>query len=354
MSIEIIRCKRCNKEFESTKWFRNYCSNKCKSPNELPETAIEERRQHMFAFVRSQGKIPFPEQIFECKFCGKEFKPKTSAHGKIFCSRSCSSKHRFSVEGSREEQSKKNKEWSRKYGKPKSIKPQNVEKNCLSCGDLFIPPNQTKFCEECSLFKFSIPLFNKIGLSKDLSLKIRGTMAKEYLIDLYYNKKLSMIDIQRDYKINMNTLHRFAKKMNFKMRTLSDGLKTAFAEGRKSPGTNTKSFFKQGWHTTWEGNEFYYRSSYEYDMCNELNENKISYEMESIRIQYYDSQKQKTRTALPDFHLSQTNEIWEVKSTYFFNKINMQDKFKQYKKLGYECKLILEHKEYSYDDVLNM
>ena len=120
-------------------------------------------------------KIPFSEQIFTCKFCTKEFKPKTSAHGKIFCSRSCSSKHRFSIEGSREKQSKKNKEWARKYGKKKT-----TNKKCLSCGETFAVVSRTKFCDSCGLYKYSLPLFDKIGLDKDLPLKTRGILAKEY------------------------------------------------------------------------------------------------------------------------------------------------------------------------------
>lgn len=163
-----------------------------------------------------------------------------------------------------------------------------------------------------------------------------------------------MINIQRDYKVNMNTLHRFSKLMGFSLRTISEGLSMAIAEGRHTLPTDHFSIFKQGWHTTWEGKKFYYRSSYEYDVCNELDAQRIPYEMEALRIPYYDSQKQQARTALPDYHLVSSNEIWEVKSAYFFNKTNMQDKFQEYKKLGYCCKLVLEQKEYDYEAVMSM
>jgi hypothetical protein len=213
---------------------------------------------------------------------------------------------------------------------------------------------KSKFCHECKPYFSYVKLFSKLSLDDALSLKERGAKAKEVLMELYFTQRLSSLDIQRDYKVNVNTLDKFSKKAGFQLRSISEGISVGFAEGRMTLGENPLSHFKQGWHTSWEGGKFYFRSSYELDLCHELDQKMVSYSMESLRIPYFDSQKQKMRVALPDFHLSDSNEILEVKSLYFFNKVNIQDKFREYVRLGYRCKLILEHKEYSVDQVLAM
>ena len=53
----------------------------------------------------------------------------------------------------------------------------------------------------------------------------------------------------------------------------------------------------------------------------------------------------KERVAIPDFYLPRTNEIVEIKSTWTYNKQEMNDKFEAYRNLGYIPKLILDRKE---------
>ena len=91
--------------------------------------------------------------------------------------------------------------------------------------------------------------------------------------------------------------------------------------------------------------EVFLRSSYEIDYANYLDENKVEYEVESLRIKYYDTQKKEYRCAIPDFYIKSKNEIIEIKSTWTLNVQNMKDKFAEYIRLGYNPKLILEHKE---------
>lgn len=107
-----------------------------------------------------------------------------------------------------------------------------------------------------------------------------------------------------------------------------------------------KTKFKSGHHTSWEGKLFYYRSSYELDYCNLLDTLKISYEMESLRIRYFNTRKNREAIAIPDFYLKDLNTIVEVKSLFTYNPQDMKDRVKAYKRLGYNFKLILEHKEY--------
>ena len=42
--------------------------------------------------------------------------------------------------------------------------------------------------------------------------------------------------------------------------------------------------FKTGFHTTWNGKQYFFRSSYEEDLCNELDSMKIDYEIETLAI----------------------------------------------------------------------
>ena len=86
-------------------------------------------------------------------------------------------------------------------------------------------------------------------------------------------------------------------------------------------------------------------SSYELDYAKELDEHQIDYEVEYLRIKYWDSQKQEYRCAIPDFYLIGDNTIVEIKSSWTLDKQNMKDKMKAYKELGYNFKLICDHQE---------
>lgn len=342
-------CMKCGTKFVPQYRLKNYCSDKCKPHHEPTEFEIQESIHRNKEKSRRNGIIPIDERHYTCLHCNvsfqKQWPPKK---GNIFCSRSCSSTYRFSKDEERKRLSdiiKKSSIEKRGFLPTKKESP----RHCISCS---LTIKLGKYCNECKKFAFSKPLFEKLEINESLSLKERGAIAKEFLMDLYYDKRMSMLDIQREHKVNMNTLHKFAKKTGFSLRTISEGAILAYSEGRGIIGSNQR--FKQGWHTTWEGKQVYYRSSYEQDVCRELDEKHVPYEMESLRITYYDSQKKQMRTALPDFHLSDSNEIVEVKSVYFFNKINMQDKFREYVKLGYRCKLVLEHREYSVAEVMAM
>lgn len=85
------------------------------------------------------------------------------------------------------------------------------------------------------------------------------------------------------------------------------------------------------------------RSSYETDFANILDEQHTPYEVEALRIRYFDTQQQKERIAIPDFYLLETNTIIEVKSSWTFDKQNMLDKRAAYHELGYDFKLWYEH-----------
>ena len=89
----------------------------------------------------------------------------------------------------------------------------------------------------------------------------------------------------------------------------------------------------------------YLRSSYELDYAKELDKQKIDYDVEKFHIKYFDTQRQEFRCAIPDFYIPYINTIVEIKSSWTLDKQNMIDKFKAYKELGYNYKLICDHKE---------
>lgn len=172
--------------------------------------------------------------------------------------------------------------------------------------------------------------------------KVKDLLYNEYVIN-----KLAPIEIYnkyncKDYINNYESLLHLFKSYNFPIRNCKKAVINAFNKGHiKLPENN----YKSEWHNTWEGNEVYLRSSYESDYANELDKKKIKYEVESLRIKYFNSKLNEYHCAIPDFYLPETNTIVEIKSNWTLDIQEMKDKVKVYKDLGYNFKLILEHKE---------
>lgn len=129
-----------------------------------------------------------------------------------------------------------------------------------------------------------------------------------------------------------------------KTRTLGQSIANAFLQGKLKLNDGNTEYHTE-WHTSWEGKEFYLRSSYESDYAKYLDDNKIKYEVESLRIKYFDTSNNEYRCAIPDFYLIDTNTIVEIKSNWTLDIQNMKDKVNAYKDLGYNFKLILNHNE---------
>ena len=62
-------------------------------------------------------------------------------------------------------------------------------------------------------------------------------------------------------------------------------------------------------------------------------------------IKYFNTNLNEYHCAIPDFYLPETNTIVEIKSNWTLDIQEMKDKVKAYKDLGYNFKLILEHKD---------
>lgn len=134
--------------------------------------------------------------------------------------------------------------------------------------------------------------------------------------------------------------------LGIRIKTAKESVNENLLTGRqKIPEGNFNKFYKSGLHETWKGEKVFLRSSYEEDYAKELDKKKINYEVESLRIVYFDNQKEEYRIAIPDFYLPDENLIVEIKSEWTLDRENMLDKKEAYLKQGYNFKLIVEHKE---------
>ena len=227
----------------------------------------------------------------------------------------------------------------------------------IGLGCCFICGEENCVNEFCTKHNFS----QLIGLSKryGLDAKSIGTpkifnefyRIRDLLYDFYWNKGMSGNDLADYFKVPYTSIicHDF-KILGIPKRTFEESSRNSVLQGKWEvpeivDETGLSKNIQQGWHTTWTGEEVFLRSSYELDYAEYLDSNQISYLVEEHRIEYFDSQQNKTRVAIPDFYISSTNEIVEIKSDFTLDIQEMLDKFKAYKNLGYIPKLILEGKE---------
>jgi len=228
---------------------------------------------------------------------------------------------------------------------------------CPICGTYHCT---NEFCKEHN-FQQLIGLVN-IGLNpkKIGTLEIFNEFERirNILYDKYWTKNLSALDLMKEYDIKSESaVYNILDHLNIKRRDLSESAKLAILNGKSNILVSGNIFGKNihsEHHISWDGKTVFLRSSYEIDFANELDSNKIKYEVESIRIKYFDSTIKQERVAVPDFYLPETNEIVEIKSDFTLDIQEMLDKFDVYKKLGYNVKLILEHEEIDLYNIENL
>ena len=216
---------------------------------------------------------------------------------------------------------------------------------CFICGQ---KECSSEFCKEHN-FSQLIGLSYRYGLDSKLIGTIdifnEFTRIRELVYDLYWNQGLSGQDLSERFGVPESTIiSQDFDVLNIPRRSAEESVRNSLLQGKRLPPLNSK-IGTQEWHTTWTGESVFLRSSYETDYANWLDENQISYSVEELRIEYYDTQQDKTRVAIPDFYLTSTNEIVEIKSDYTLDVQEMLDKFEAYKDSGYIPKLVLEGKE---------
>ena len=176
--------------------------------------------------------------------------------------------------------------------------------------------------------------------------KLEYNRIRNELYDLYWNKHKSSTEIAKIYNYPNagNLTNKVFKYLDIPSKSCYEASHENVLYNRINYLEISSNIYKHGWYNTWNNKKVYLRSSYEFDYAKYLDEHKINYEVEYFRIEYFDTQKNKLRIAIPDFYLVETNTLVEIKSNFTFDEQNMKDKFCAYKKLGYETKLILEHK----------
>ena len=303
-------CENCGKEHEGVYASGRFCSPSCSR-----SFASKNKRKEINLKVSQTLKKK--KKLIVCKECGKQSEVYVS-YSLGVCEECRYKKHKCKVCGALFK---------------KNEKGQYVS-NCL----------RPDVCSKQRVFKSLIKYFGfdktVIGTSKVIEEFDR---VKEEIKRVYWDEELSLPALAERYHYPLKNIWNFNKilhSLDIELRTVSEGQYTSLKTGRWKLPTS-KNNFKSEWHVSWEGKRFFLRSSYESEFAKYLDEKKIKYECESLRISYFDSMKKRNRIAVPDFYLPETNEIVEIKSSWTFDKQNMKDKFMAYKKLGYSPKVIL-------------
>lgn len=323
----MVRCLRCGQIFYISKrqyWSflkghikLKYCSSQCSKAPKSP-------------------KVTKP-----CLNCGKmvtKYAKEAERHPNFFCCKSCAASY------NNRKRIYTHKAHSKSAKKRKRI--------CTVCGQHVC--DRPEVCKGNWLrSQQSISRIKSIGF--DITTIGSQRVYDEYdrfrnYIKQLYDRSLSMSDLAKLWKIpNSLTITLLFRWLGIQPRSIQEQRRLTLLYKRdRCTIKSTNYHYQHGWHTTWDNDNVYYRSSYELDYCQILDQHQIKYLMENFKIPYFDSMQHKQRIAIPDFYLPESNTIIEVKSKHTYNRQNMIDKMNAYKELGYRFKLVLEHKEYDY------
>lgn len=281
-----------------------------------------------------------------CSHCGKVL-PYVKKNNK-FCSTNCAAKYnnKIRTKESREKQK------ATLLNTLRTNKSKNAQtKKCKWCGAEKGHCERPDVCNKYRIFN-TLSIFgfdkNKIGTT-DIFYEYDKTVCliKQEYANHIDDKTLSD---RYGYKSGVSNFHKILKSLDIQTRNHSESLSEAYMLGKINVKSEKDACpYKNCWHTTWNGKRVYLRSSYELDFAKTLDLQKIDYDVECLRIKYFDTFTNKYKCAIPDFFIPTTNEIFEIKSNWTLNLQNMKDKFFEYEKLGYKPHLILEHKEVDVD-----
>lgn len=267
-----------------------------------------------------------------CLQCSKEI-----PEGRKFCSSSCSAKYN-NVRRQR-------KPWTEEQ--KSRVRVERVQQVCRFCGKttgrvvrkgLY---SQTSICPECKPY-WRENLYKHLNLQEG-TLQDRFLKAFNLVSQLYFEDRLSAVEIGKQLGIHEHTVRNILQRGGSALRTPREAQQLVVEQGIRPIFNNNQ--YKSGWYETWEGKKIFYRSSWELEYAIQLDEQQVSYDVEDLKIKYFDTQKGEERIAIPDFHLLSTNEIVEIKSSWTYDEQLMKDKFKAYREAGYKPRLILNKKE---------
>lgn len=276
-----------------------------------------------------------------CKNCGKVIT--YDKRGASFCNSSCAATYNNKLRGPRSEETKD------KIRKTMESKRDPIKKikYCKHCGAIKGQCKDSWVCSKFQLFK-SLQKFgfniNTIGTENVINefYRIKAELEAFYLLNS--TNEIALKNVY-NYTSGAANFAKILKSLNIETRNSANAISEAWASGRMPIPTEAITKYHSCWHTTWDDKEVYLRSSYELEYAQELDSKQIKYDVESLRIKYFDTKENIFRCAIPDFYLPDTNTIVEIKSTWTYDEQNMKDKFRAYKDLGYNTKLILDKKE---------
>lgn len=360
--IEVLRKLGCN-----TENYRNY--------QDLKRICYDNNIQ----YDNLEPKLT-PEKYYEnpkkCKECGKiiPYEKRTNDFCNSSCAaiyNNCNSDKKYQTRKKRtKEAQEKIKVGAQKELRSERTKKYRVLKHNLMIDSKFstlgIPHINPDCCFICGQPNCTNPFCKKhsfqqlIGLSKvGLNITTIGTTrifeefqrVRNLISKQYVEERLTLSELADFYKIkDFSTVRDILNYLGIPRRTKSEALRNSYLTGNMP----VNCLGKTQSHITWENTEVALRSSYELEYAILLDNNKIRYEVETLRISYYDSNLKLDRIAIPDFYLPDTNEIIEIKSDYTLDIQEMLDRFSSYKKSGYIPKLILEHEEIDLYNIENL
>lgn len=224
-------------------------------------------------------------------------------------------------------------------------------KKCKYCGQEICP--HPEICKKYQVFKSLIKFgfdYSKVGT---IDMIEEYNRVKNIIYNFYqeHNSNSKLLTKTFGYTSGAANFQKILKSLGIQSKNIKQATIDSYLNGNSV--VSDSIYFNCSWHTTWDGKEVYLRSSYELDYAKELDDKQIIYEVECLRIKYFNTSKNEYHCAIPDFFLPDTNEIVEIKSTWTLKgKVQeMKDKFKEYINLEYKPKLILEHQEISIDNL---
>lgn len=316
MNKSIFICRFCGKECKNSNSLKQHEYRCYENPNRIVENKLE-----LEAYEKSP-KI--------CPICGCII-PYKKRHQKT-CSPECGNTLRS-------ESAKKTRSFD------------NIECICKYCGKICKNNNSLRNHERLckSNPNRQIILYNNLeNYNKNYNKTINKRIYKKRVA---WNKGLTketdsrVLKYSESYKKSIETGKYIPKRIKH-----TEEYKEKLRQLQKETNYGHKHYVKKK-HISWNGYEFVTKSSYELDYANTLDNQKINYEYETLRIKYYDTYLETERTAIPDFYLPDRNTIVEIKSTYTLNIQNMKDKVKKYRELGYDFILMLNKKEANIDNM---
>ena len=235
------------------------------------------------------------------------------------------------------------------------------EKFCKLCGRIIsVDRRKSKYCsDECriksnqvlSLIKYFEFDSSVIGTNRVFN---EWDRVKRTLEELYWKEEKTSAEICKmfGYPNSGNLTSKIFKYLEIKPKTAQEAVYLNFKNGISTPPSNNT--YIRGWHTTWDNNRVYLRSSYEFEFAKQLDRLRTHYTVEEFRIEYFDTVKNCKRIAIPDFYISKENLIVEVKSNYTLDIQNMIDKAREYRAQEYNFLLLLENQHLTFEELENM